>query len=66
MTTHQLPDHIEAEKALPLEIEDKAQDAYLAEAIAAETQQHMGVMEAFKMYPKATFWSFAVSCVIVS
>ena len=38
----------------------------LSEAIHAEEQEHMGVLAAFKLYPKATFWSFAVSFVIVS
>lgn len=38
----------------------------LSEAIHAEEQEHMGVLAAFKLYPKATFWSFCVSFVIVS
>lgn len=41
-------------------------NAGLSEAIHAEEQEHMGVIAAFKLYPKATFWSFCVSFVIVS
>ncbi|OCF33722.1 hypothetical protein I316_04434 [Kwoniella heveanensis BCC8398] len=40
--------------------------AYLNEAILAEEQEHMGVIEALKRYPQATFWSFMVSfCIIM-
>lgn len=44
-------------------VDDK--NAGLSDAIHAEEQEHMGVLAAFKLYPKATFWSFCVSFVIV-
>ena len=38
----------------------------LSGAIAAEDQEHMSVLKALKLFPKATFWSFMVSFLIVS
>ena len=38
----------------------------LSGAIAAEDQEHMSVWKALKLFPKATFWSFMVSFLIVS
>lgn len=58
----------EKEKDLPEQVEhvhDKNL-GYINEAIHAEEQEHIGVLAAFKLHPKATFWSFCVSCVIVS
>lgn len=40
--------------------------AGLRSAIAAEDQEHMSVLKALKLFPKATFWSFMVSFMIVS
>ncbi|BEI82033.1 hypothetical protein CcaverHIS002_0211930 [Cutaneotrichosporon cavernicola] len=37
----------------------------LAEAVAAEDQEHMGVVAAFRLFPKAAFWSMVMSMVIV-
>lgn len=37
----------------------------LSGAIAAEDQEHMSVLKALKLFPKATFWSFMVSFLIV-
>lgn len=58
----------DTEKDLPqahLENVHDANLAHITEAINAEELEHMGVLAAFKMYPKATFWSFCVSFVIV-
>jgi SP family general alpha glucoside:H+ symporter-like MFS transporter len=46
-------------------ITHEANKAVLAQAIAAEDQEHMGVWQALKMFPKAIFWSFMVSFVII-
>jgi hypothetical protein len=43
-----------------------ANRAGLTSAIAAEDQEHMSVLKALKLFPKATFWSFMVSFMIVS
>jgi hypothetical protein len=40
--------------------------AGLRSAIVAEDQEHMSVLRALKTFPKATFWSFTVSFMIVS
>lgn len=40
--------------------------ADLQQAMSAEAQEHMPVLQALKTYPKATFWSFCVSFLIVS
>lgn len=40
--------------------------AHLAEAVAAEDQEHMGVLAALRLFPKAAFWSMVMSMVIVS
>lgn len=42
-----------------------ANRAILSSAIAAEDQEHMSVLKALKLFPKATFWSFMVSFLIV-
>lgn len=39
---------------------------YKADAILAENAEHnMGVWEAVKAYPMASFWAFVMSCTIV-
>jgi len=43
----------------------EANRAGLSSAIAAEDQEHMSVLKALKLFPKATFWSFMVSFMIV-
>ena len=42
------------------------QQTVLSGAIAAEDQEHMSVLKALKLFPKATFWSFMVSFLIAS
>ena len=44
----------------------EANRAGLSSAITAEDQEHMSVLKALKLFPKATFWSFMVSFMIVS
>lgn len=40
---------------------------YKNDAVAAEDAEHnMGVLEAMKAYPMASFWAFVMSCTIVS
>lgn len=61
----------EKEKDLPEQVENvlehgQRKDVGISEAIHAEEQEHIGIMAAFKLHPKATFWSFCVSFVIVS
>lgn len=50
------------------DLDEKAQiSAYKAGAIEAENAEHnMGVWEAVKLYPMATFWAFIMSTTIVS
>lgn len=43
----------------------EANKAVLAQAVAAEDQEHMDTWQALKTFPMATFWSFMVSFVIV-
>lgn len=43
----------------------EANKAVLAQAVAAEDQEHMPVWDALRLFPRATFWSFMVSFVIV-
>jgi len=40
---------------------------YKADAVEAENMEHnMGVLEAVRAYPMASFWAFVMSCTIVS
>lgn len=50
------------------DLDEKAKpSAYKADAIEAENAEHdMGVLEAVKLYPMATFWAFVMSTTIVS
>ena len=49
-------------------LDEKAKPAsYKADAIEAENAEHaMGVLEAVRLYPMATFWAFVMSSTIVS
>jgi SP family general alpha glucoside:H+ symporter-like MFS transporter len=47
--------------------EKAALAAYKPDAIEAENAEHrMGVLEAVRLYPMATFWAFIMSSTIVS
>lgn len=48
-------------------LDEKAKAAdYKQDAVAAEDAEHsMGVLEAVRAYPMATFWAFVMSCTIV-
>lgn len=48
-------------------LDEKAHVAdYKADAIEAENAEHnMGVLEAVRAYPMASFWAFVMSCTIV-
>lgn len=50
------------------DLDQKAHIAdYKADAIEAENAEHnMGVLEAVRAYPMASFWAFVMSCTIVS
>lgn len=50
------------------DLDEKAKlSAYKADAIEAENAElKMGVLEAVKLYPMATFWAFIMSSTIVS
>jgi len=50
------------------DLDEKAHVAdYKADAIEAENAEHnMGVLEAVRAYPMASFWAFVMSCTIVS
>lgn len=50
------------------DLDEKAKVAdYKADAVEAENAEHnMGVLEAVKAYPMATFWAFIMSFTIVS
>lgn len=50
------------------DLDEKAKIAdYKADAIEAENAEHnMGVLEAVKAYPMASFWAFIMSFTIVS
>ncbi|KAG4437521.1 hypothetical protein IFR05_006993 [Cadophora sp. M221] len=53
------------EHAYDLDEKAKVSD-FKADAIEAETAEHnMGVIEAVKAYPMATFWAFVMSCTII-
>ena len=49
-------------------LDEKAQVAdYKADAVEAENSEHnMGVLEAVRAYPMASFWAFVMSFTIVS
>jgi len=52
--------------AADLDLGAKATD-YRQDAMDAENEEHrMGVMEAVRAYPMASFWAFVFSCTIVS
>lgn len=58
------PSH--AEHAYDLDDTAKA-SAYKADAVEAENAEHaMGVIDAIKAYPMASFWAFIMSFTIVS
>ena len=48
-------------------LDEKAHAAdFKADAIEAENAEHnMGVLEAVRAYPMASFWAFVMSCTIV-
>ena len=50
------------------DLDEKARIAdYKADAVEAENAEHnMGVLEAVKAYPMASFWAFVMSFTIVS
>lgn len=50
------------------DLDEKAKIAdYKADAVEAENAEHsMGVLEAVRAYPMASFWAFIMSCTIVS
>ena len=50
------------------DLDEKARMAdYKADAVEAENAEHnMGVLEAVRAYPMASFWAFVMSCTIVS
>jgi MFS transporter, SP family, general alpha glucoside:H+ symporter len=50
------------------DLDEKAKVAdYKADAVEAENAEHnMGVLDAVKAYPMATFWAFIMSFTIVS
>lgn len=50
------------------DLDEKARVAdYKAGAVEAENVEHnMGVLEAVRAYPMASFWAFVMSCTIVS
>lgn len=57
---------VQVEHVYDLDEKAKAAD-YKADAVAAEDAEHnMGVLEAVKAYPMASFWAFVMSCTIVS
>lgn len=56
----------QVEHAYDLDEKAKASD-YKADAVEAENAEHnMGVLEAVRAYPMASFWAFVMSCTIVS
>ena len=64
---------VESEDALSqvenaYKLDEKASAAdYKADAVEAENAEHnMGVLEAVRAYPMASFWAFVMSCTIVS
>jgi SP family general alpha glucoside:H+ symporter-like MFS transporter len=50
------------------DLDEKARIAdYKADAVEAENAEHnMGVLDAVRAYPMASFWAFVMSCTIVS
>lgn len=50
------------------DLDEKARMAdYKADAVEAENAEHnMGVLDAVRAYPMASFWAFVMSCTIVS
>lgn len=50
------------------DLDEKAKlSSYKADAIEAENAElNMGVLEAVRLYPMATFWAFVMSTTIVS
>lgn len=61
--TKQLATHVE--HSYDLDMKANLVD-YKADAIEAEHAEHnMGVLEAVKAYPMASFWAFIMSCTIV-
>ena len=61
-------EHAHAQLDHGFDLDEKAKVAdYKADAIEAENAEHaMGVMEAVRAYPMASFWAFVMSCTIVS
>ena len=58
--------HSHVENAYKLDEKVSAAD-YKADAVEAENAEHnMGVLEAVRAYPMASFWAFVMSCTIVS
>lgn len=56
----------QAENAYKLDEKVSAAD-YKADAVEAENAEHnMGVLEAVRAYPMASFWAFVMSCTIVN
>ena len=56
----------QTEHAADLDIKAKFAD-YKADAVEAENAEHnMGVLEAVRAYPMASFWAFVMSFTIVS
>jgi hypothetical protein len=51
-----------------IDLDEKAKaSAYKADAVEAENAEHnMGVLEAIRAYPMASFWAFVMSFTIVS
>lgn len=58
-------EHLEYKAGTDDHVVHEANKAVLAQAVAAEDQEHMPVWDALKLFPRATFWSFMVSFVIV-
>ena len=64
---------VEAQRGFPqgehaYDLDEKAKlSDYKADAIEAENEEHnMGVLEAVRAYPMASFWAFVMSFTIVS
>lgn len=69
--THGDATEVEADAAVfdhGYNLDEKAAVAdYKADAMEAENAEHnMGVLEAMRAYPMASFWAFVMSCTIVS
>jgi SP family general alpha glucoside:H+ symporter-like MFS transporter len=63
-----LEPEIAAEVENSADLDEKAKFAdYKADAVEAENAEHnMGVLEAVRAYPMASFWAFVMSFTIVS